>query len=59
MAVKRTFGWVQTPGDLKNLKKMVSVFNSNSKENRWMVKKKITFTFALQSYITSGLYIIH
>lgn len=41
MAVKRTFGWVQNPGDLKKLKKMVSVFNSNSKENRWMVEKRL------------------
>ena len=41
MAVKRTFGWVQNLGDLKKLKKVVSVFNSNSKENRWMVEKRL------------------
>ena len=25
MAVKRTFGWVQNPGDLKKLKKVVGI----------------------------------
>ena len=41
MAVKRTFGWVQNPGDLKKLKKVVSVFNANSQANRWMIENRL------------------
>ena len=41
MANKRTFGWVQNPGDLNKLKKMVSVFIFDSKENRWLRNEKL------------------
>lgn len=33
---RRTFGWVQNPGKLSNLKKVVSVFKLNSKYNIWL-----------------------
>ncbi len=36
MAVRRTFGWIQNPGDLKTLKKVVGVFCPDSAENRWL-----------------------
>jgi biotin operon repressor len=41
MTAKRTFGWVQNPGDLRKLKKVVAVFCKNSSENRWMTEKKL------------------
>lgn len=41
MANRRTFGWVQNPGDLSKLKKMVSVFIFDSKENRWLRNEKL------------------
>ena len=36
MVTKRTFGWVQNPGDLSKLKKVVSVFLFDSKDNKWL-----------------------
>ncbi len=41
MAVKRTFGWVQNPGDIKKLKKVVSIFKSDSEENNNLVNNKL------------------
>ena len=43
MSIKRTFGWVQNPGDLKKLKKVVSIFLYNSVENQWLRKKRLPF----------------
>lgn len=40
---KRTFGWVQNPGKLSNLKKVVSVFKSNSKYNIWLREERLPF----------------
>ena len=40
MAVKRTFGWVQNPGDLKKLKKVVGIFKAGSAENLDLVSKE-------------------
>lgn len=36
MPVKRTFGWIQNPGDLKKLKQVVSVFQANSQIHEWL-----------------------
>lgn len=41
MAVKRTFGWVQNPGDLKKLKKVVGIFKAGSAENLDLVSNKL------------------
>lgn len=41
MANKRTFGWVQNPGDLSKLKKVVSVFLFDSKDNKWLRNEKL------------------
>lgn len=41
MAEKRTFGWVQNPGDLKKLKKVVSVFLHGSSENQWLITERL------------------
>lgn len=41
MAVKRTFGWVQNPGDLKKLKKVVGIFTAGSAENLDLVSNKL------------------
>lgn len=41
MAVRRTFGWVQNPGDLKKLKRVVGVFLSGSNENRWLIEARL------------------
>lgn len=38
---KRTFGWVQNPGDLKKLKKVVGVFSRGSKENLWLIEERL------------------
>lgn len=43
MAVKRTFGWVQNPGDLKKLKKVVSIFQPKSVENAWLINVRLPF----------------
>lgn len=41
MAVKRTFGWVQNPGDLKKLKKVVGIFKAGSAENLDLISNKL------------------
>lgn len=41
MTVKRTFGWVQNPGDLKKLKKVVGIFKADSAENLDLVSNKL------------------
>lgn len=41
MANKRTFGWVQNPGDLSKLKKVVSVFLFDSKNNKWLRNERL------------------
>lgn len=41
MAMKRTFGWVQNPGDLKKLKKVVGIFKSDSVENQYLVNIRL------------------
>ncbi len=40
MPRKRTFGWVQNPGSLKKLKKVVSVFQYNSADNLWLQNER-------------------
>lgn len=39
--VKRTFGWVQNPGDLKKLKRVVSIFQRGSEWNIWMIRTRL------------------
>lgn len=41
MAVRRTFGWVQNPGDLKKLKKVTGIFLPGSAENCWLTGTKL------------------
>lgn len=41
MAVKRTLGWAQNPGDLKKLKKVVGIFKAGSTENVNLVSNKL------------------
>lgn len=41
MTVKRTSGWVQNPGDLKKLKKVVGIFKAGSAENLDLVSNKL------------------
>lgn len=41
MSIKRTFGWVQNPGDLKKLKKVVGIFKPGSTENTDLIKVKL------------------
>jgi len=41
MPVRRTFGWVQNPGDLKKLKKVVGIFKSGSPENSDLINAKL------------------
>lgn len=45
MAVKRTFGWVQNPGDLKKLKKVVGIFKAGSAENLDLVSNKLPLVY--------------
>ncbi|MBD5455451.1 MAG: restriction endonuclease [Lachnospiraceae bacterium] len=37
----RTFGWVQNPGDLKKLKKVVSIFQPDSVNNIWLKRERL------------------
>lgn len=39
--VKRTFGWIQNPGDLKKLKKVVSIFQPGSAVNLWLIQSRL------------------
>ena len=41
MANKRTFGWVQNPGDLSKLKKVVSSLLFDSKDNKWLRNERL------------------
>lgn len=41
MKKQRTFGWVQNPGDLKKLKRVVSVFLHNSQDNEWLLYDRL------------------
>jgi hypothetical protein len=41
MNVKRTFGWVQNPGDLKKLKRVVEIFKLGSAGNRYLINTKL------------------
>lgn len=40
---KRTFGWVQNPGKLSNLKIVVSLFEKDSKYNTWIRDNRLPF----------------
>lgn len=53
MPVKRTFGWVQNPGDLKKLKKVVSIFQYNSAENQWL--RNVRFPLLLKYNLISKM----
>ena len=37
----RTFGWVQNPGKLSNLKKVVGIFKHNSENNIWLREERL------------------
>ena len=52
MPAQRTFGWVQNPGDLKKLKKVVSIFQYNSAENLWL--RNIRFPLLLKYNLISN-----
>lgn len=41
MSTKRTFGWIQNPGDLKKLKKVVGVFQANSPMHKWLTTERL------------------
>ena len=41
MPVKRTFGWIQNPGDLKKLKKVVSIFQVESSTHKWLTTDRL------------------
>ena len=41
MPVRRTFGWVQNPGDLRKLKKVVGIFLHDSTDNLWLRNDKL------------------
>lgn len=38
---KRTLGWIQNPGELKKLKKVVSIFMYESQANIWLLKERL------------------
>lgn len=38
---KRTFGWVQNPGDLSKLKQVVGIFDFGSNTNKWIREKRL------------------
>ena len=38
---KRTFGWIQNPGDIHKLKKVTSIFLAGSQENLWLTQVRI------------------
>lgn len=44
---KRTFGWIQNPGDLKKLKKVVSVFLNGSEDNQWLRNTRLPLLLKL------------
>lgn len=38
---KRTFGWIQNPGDLSKLKQVVGIFDFGSNTNKWIREKRL------------------
>lgn len=38
---KRTFGWVQNPGDLSKLKQVVGLFDFGSNTNKWIRENRL------------------
>ena len=38
---KRTFGWLQNPGDLSKLKQVVGIFDFGSNTNKWIREKRL------------------
>ncbi len=41
MVFKRTFGWIQNPGDIRKLKSVVSVFLKGSRTNEWLTTGRL------------------
>ena len=41
MPINRTFGWIQNPGDLRKLKKVVGVFQVNSPTHKWLTTERL------------------
>ncbi len=41
MSARRTFGWIQNPGDLMKLKRVVAVLEHSSDTNTWMVNERL------------------
>ena len=41
MPTKRTFGWIQNPGDLRKLKKIVCVFQADSLTHKWLTTERL------------------
>ena len=41
MPIKRTFGWIQNPGDLRKLKKVVGVFQVDSPAHKWLTTERL------------------
>ena len=41
MPIKRTFGWIQNPGNLKKLKKVVSIFQVDSPTHKWLANERL------------------
>lgn len=39
----RTFGWIQNPGELKKLKKVVGIFQPGSADNQWLIGTRLPF----------------
>ena len=54
-AVKRTFGWIQNPGELKTLRKIVLCLCNNTKENNWLLKERLPFLLK-NRFISQGDY---
>ena len=58
MPVKRTFGWIQNPGDLKKLKQVVSIFQANSQTYEWLttIRLPLLLKFRLISPNDYGIF---
>ena len=41
MAIRRTFGWIQNPGDIYKLKRVVSIFMRGSDINEWLINNRL------------------
>ena len=48
MPTKRTFGWIQNPGDLKKLKKVVGVFQLDSPTHQWLTTERLPLLIKYQ-----------